>query len=107
MQLVGANVIDDLRSLSDSFSANEKFRVITKNNDQIKYMQGIFSGPGHNNITSIMNFIDNYRSAFGIRTLEQELFLKRQFHSHSGQSHFTFGQKYKDLPVLYLSLIHI
>ena len=100
-QLISAIVIDDLRSLSDSFSSNEKFRVITNNNDQIKYMQGIFSGEGHNNIISVMNFIDNYRSAFGIRTLEKELILKRQFHSSSGQSHFTFGQKYKDLTVLY------
>ena len=39
MQLVSANVIDDLRSLSDSFSSNEKFRVITKNNDQISGFQ--------------------------------------------------------------------
>ena len=101
IQLVNANVINDLRILSNSFTTSDNFRIITKNNDQIKYMQGIFSEPGNNDITSIMNFIAEHRSAFGILSLEQDLVLKRQFQSPSGQSHFTFGQTYKDLPVLY------
>ena len=101
IQLVNANVINDLRILSNSYTTSDNFRIITKNNDQIKYMQGIFSEPGNNDITSIMNFIAEHRSAFGILSLEQDLVLKRQFKSPSGQSHFTFGQTYKDLPVLY------
>ncbi len=101
IQLVSANVIDNLRSLSNSFSDNKKFRIITKNHTQIKYMQGVFSEPGHNNMINIMNFIEKYKLAFGINSLEKELISKKEFHSPSGQSHFTFNQKYNGLPVLY------
>ena len=103
-QMGQAKTVDDLRLLTKSFGQQHRFRVITNGNNKIKYIHGLLSEPNYQEVYSIQNFLKEYKTAFGIRSLEEELVLERKFLSPSGQSHFTFNQQYKGLPVLYRDL---
>jgi Zn-dependent metalloprotease len=99
-----AKTVDDLRLLSKSFGQQNGFRVTTNGNNKIKYVHGLLSEPNYQDVNSIQNFLEEYKTAFGLRSLDEELVLERIFRSPSGQSHFTFNQQYKGLPVLYRDL---
>ena len=99
-----AKTVDDLRLLSKSFGQQNGFRVTTNGNNKIKYVHGLLSEPNYQDVNSIQNFLKEYKTAFGLRSLDEELVLERIFRSPSGQSHFTFNQQYKGLPVLYRDL---
>ena len=100
-QMGQAKTVDDLRLLTKSFGQQNRFSVTTNGNNKIKYIHGLLSGPNYQDVNSIQNFLKEYKTAFGFRSVEDDLVFKKTFQSSSGQSHFTFNQKYKGLPVLY------
>ena len=103
-QMGQAKTVDDLRLLTKSFGQQNRFIVTTNGNNKIKYIHGLLSEPNYQDVHSIQNFLKKYKTVFGIRSLEEDLVLERKFLSPSGQSHFTFNQQYKGLPVLYRDL---
>ena len=103
-QMGQAKTVDDLRLLTKSFGQQNRFRVTTNRNNKIKYIHGLLSVPNYQDVHSIQNFLKEYKTAFGFRSVEEDLVLEKTFQSSSGQSHFTFNQKYKGLPVLFRDL---
>ena len=68
-----AKTVDDLRLLSKSFGQQNGFRVTTNGNNKIKYIHGLLSGPNYQDVNSIQNFLKEYKTAFGFRSVEDDL----------------------------------
>ena len=104
MNVVHSKTMDDLKSLSYTLDPQEKFWATKNENGHVKYIHGVLSEPGYQNVNAIQNFMDEYKTVFGIQSVYKDLVLKKVFESQNGQAHFLFQQQFRGIPVLYRDL---
>jgi len=104
MSIAKGNTVNELKTFSETHAPYMKFWVTKDRNNTIKYIHGVLSEPGNHNITDIQIFLEMYKDAFGIQNFQRDLILKKIKVTKSGNTHFSFGQQFRGIPVLYRDL---